>query len=470
MFFTLRSLWHGPTIHDWLSTEYQNVHHALPSAKLPPFLLPTEPPDDYRHVSEQSTFCEHRLGLAYLEELRHTRATYCSSQSPSQMTCFHVQTEAKDRVDSFCISQAATFNQSSGRFQIPCDTVEPWGIETNESSVSLARFNRYWYETGPATVIGHFVDLDPKTHTPASNQNGTNIILVKREGSTNTWHSLMEIMSLSLSIDVLQMSPGHGEEGYPFLSDDDSENTQVVILDNHEDGPYFDLWRLFAKKPTLRLADLASDTSINNIIIPLPGGSNPIWRSDWEANSCAHSALLQTFSRRVLRHLEVSDSKASGETTSDKVVVTFIHRRGTRKLVDIEQHIAALQHRYTHARIQLIDLAALPFREQVQIVRDSDILAGVHGAGLTHGLWMRERAAMVEILPVDLHHKGFRNLAGAMGHAYFSIHGAAVGDGTAVGDWQQDDVVLDQSRFLELMDVAIKSMYNAGRHNFDLSE
>jgi protein O-GlcNAc transferase len=91
---------------------------------------------------------------------------------------------------------------------------------------------------------------------------------------------------------------------------------------------------------------------------------------------------------------------------------------------------------------------------------------------------------MVEIMPEGFLHKGFRNLAGAMGHGYYSAHGqpsrvesqsqAADVDTQAQqqkrgSQWQTDDVVLERDRMLELMDVAIKSLYNTGPYNFDVT-
>lgn len=432
-------------------------------------VLPIRPPDDYTHLHDNSPFCANRLGYSYLEDLRKSRATYCADAS-SQVTCFHSQININDRIDSFCVGNAARVNKKGAGFQIGCEMVEPTSIESSEPSLPLDQFHRYWYETGPRNVMDMFVDFEPHIQSlPRSRESGTNLILVKREGESNLWHSLMEIMTLSMTLDVLRITPRRGteEDGVPFLAPEDGENTQVVILDDKSDGPYFDLWRLFAKGPTVRLADLPAETKIKDIIIPLPGGSNPSWRGDWEPNDCGHSELLRTFSRRVLRHFDIKDDT---ESSRDTVVVTFIHRLGTRKLMGIEEHIAALQHRYTnsHASIHLVDLAAMPFEEQIRLVRNSDVLAGVHGAGLTHGLWMKERSVMVEILPEDFNHKGFRNLAGALGHSYFSTHGslAAVDD----ANWQQDDVAIDQDKFNEVMDLAIKSMYNTGRLSFDVTE
>ena len=54
------------------------------------------------------------------------------------------------------------------------------------------------------------------------------------------------------------------------------------------------------------------------------------------------------------------------------------------------------------------------------MARDSDVLVGMHGAGLTHTMFMEEgRGALVEIQPDRLCHWGFRNVAKMTGHAYF---------------------------------------------------
>lgn len=488
IFFSLRQLAPAAVSPVFGSCHFGICSHTAPSdsstvdASAP---LPLRPPDDYEHLHDDSQFCARRLGLAYLDHLRQSRATYCAADALSQVTCFHSLIKPKDRTDSFCVGNAAQLDEAGGKFRIGCDMVEPRTVERGESSLPMDKFHRYWYETGPRVVMDAFVDFDPHMKPlPQARDTGTNIILVKREGEGNLWHSLMEIMSLSMTLDVLQMTPNDGPEGtargVPFLRPEDGQNTQVVILDGKADGPYFDLWRLFAKRPTIRLAQLpAQSTEIRDIIIPLPGGSNPVWRGDWEPNDCGHSELLRTFSRRVLNHFNMTDydeteaSSSSGDRPGpDTVVVTFIHRLGTRKLLEAEAHIAALQHRYTnsHASIHLVDLAALPFAEQIRIVRNSDVLVGVHGAGLTHGLWMRERSVMVEILPEGFTHKGFRNLAGALGHSYFSTHGSLVAQVEGAGNWQQDDVSIDQDHFNEVMDVAIKSMYNTGRLSYDVSE
>lgn len=452
-------------------------------------ITPLDIPGNYTLAQEHSEPCEYRLGLSYLKEFRHNRAAYCSADSPSQLTCFHAQTDKKDRIDSFCIGQGVKFDPPSKKFQLSCDMVSPRGSETNEASIPLQDFQDYWCNTGPRHVMDVTIDWSPKDmRLPQRSGPETFTILLKREGARNLWHCLLEIMSLSMSVDVLRMSPKNDRDNSPFFTAENAENTQVVVLDDVEDGPYFDLWQLFAKKPIVRVHELPLNAEIGNIIIPLPGGSNPLvgtpteissrfiptvrrrdsnidqWQGDWEPNSCESSELLRTFSWRVRQFYEITETR--DKEHQNKVIVTIIARRGSRKLVGMDERVAVLKDRYTHAKIQVVDLEELSFAAQIQLVHNSDVLAGVHGAGLTHGLWMKSGSTMVEILPEGFNHKGFRNLAGALGHNYFSIHGKKPYEEDK--GWQNDDIALEEDRFLKIMDDAIASELNKGRLNFDV--
>lgn len=442
------------------TSKQQEKHPVNPDPSTGPtqFDLPT----DYHHAEEKSPLCMQRLGTKYLDELRQSRATYCSETSKSQLTCFHSRTNKSGRTDSFCIARSSSRTKTG--FQVPCTLGNPQETETNNTSASLDTFPSYWYNTGPHNVMHTWVEFkDQDVAIPPSTDPGTFTVLIKREGAENLWHCLMEIMSLSMTFDVLQISPDL-DSGQPFISPEDASNTQVAILDQEPDGPYFDLWRLFAKKSTVRLADLPADTNTGHLLIPLPGASNPVWQSDWEANDCEHSELLLSFSRRILKHYDIIESKRE----NDKIMVTFIARQGTRKLLDVEKHIEALNKQFIHAEARLVDLAAMSFKEQIQVVRGSDVLAGVHGAGLTHGMWLKRNSVMVEIMPKNFEHKGLRNLAGALGHGYFRAHGGHPGGTDNKKGWQIDDVAIEEERFVELMNIAVKSLYNRGRHDFDV--
>ncbi|PLB48437.1 hypothetical protein P170DRAFT_456945 [Aspergillus steynii IBT 23096] len=419
-----------------------------PQEDSPEELAPLDLPSEYSETPDETTFCAERFSPKYLEDLRDSSTEYCTTNSTSQMTCFH-STTTPDRVDTFCLGRDVLYDASSKKFHLE----------------SYGEFHDYWYRTGPSTVIYNWVDVQNTTLNSTKPINETDFtILVKREGSHNLWHSMMELFSMTMTMDVLQMSRAENET-QPFWTPSDAKNTQVVLLDDNDDGPYIDLWSLFAEKPTVRLTDLPESSTLENIIVPLAGGSNPLWQGDWEIHPCEDSRLLRTFSRRVLDSYGIGDS---APRQGPEITLTFINRTDTRQLVHDTSYLEEVEAKYPHVKVQSIDFAAIPFKDQLRIIQETDILVGVHGAGLTHGMFLPVRSTMVEILPSALNHKGFRNVAGLLDHSYFSIHASTKQSARKRNDWHGDDVFLEKDRFMKIIDVAIKGMYNRGERNYDV--
>lgn len=417
-------------------------------------------PAEYIAVPEEQPFCAERFGTTYLENLHDSATQYCNGSSA--LTCFHSKTV--DRWDSFCFGKGSKFDPKDGRFHLECDLHQHKKPDNAPDYPYPDHFHRYMYDTGPGVVFNGWVNLDGGNQ--GSPQETTNYsILVKREGATNHWHSLMEIFSMMLTMDVLQMTQPSKEHLAHYIPARDALNTQLIILDDKPDGPYFDMWSLFAKKRVVRLKDISENTTFENIIIPLSGGSNTLWQGDWEINSCEDSATLKAFANRVLALYGI---RATNPRQSEKITFNFIDRVSGRRLVDMEEYLARLQEDFPLVQVQSIDFASMSYKEQLEIVQDTDILAGVHGAGLTHGIFLPPGSVMVEIMPPGLNHKGFRNVASLRGHEYFSSH-ASNAPSSEVGDWHSDDVFIEFGRFKELMDVAIKSLYNKGMRSHDAS-
>ncbi|KAH9220726.1 DUF563 domain protein [Leptodontidium sp. 2 PMI_412] len=415
---------------------------------------------EYNLEPYETSFCAERFGRKYLENLSDSRTGYCTPNSQPNLICFHSRT-VNSRVDMFCFGRSAVYDVTDKKFALSCEPRVLTAVETLEGTPALSELTSYWYDTGPRVVFDKAVEMDINVKAPNSTRNFT--ILLKREGSGNLWHSLMEILSLTMTIDVLRITRGL-VGGEPLFDLGDEENTQIVILDDHDNGPYFDLWSLFAKRPVVRWKDVSESTKVENIIIPLAGGGNPYWQGDWEINQCERSPLLHTFAHRVL---DLYNIKAWAPHEGD-IVLTFIDRKKTRRLIDNQSLLDELKTKVPHLKIQIIDFGSISFEQQLRTIRQTDILVGVHGAGLTHGMFLREGSVMVEILPENMNHKGFRNLAGLMGNMYLSAHASKTpedeGNDT---DWHEADVFLNKERFLGLMEVAVKALYNAGFRNYD---
>ncbi|TAQ83290.1 hypothetical protein B7494_g8387 [Chlorociboria aeruginascens] len=351
--------------------------------------------------------------------------------------------------------------RDSQKFELDCQ-LRDWKNSTDlQDMPRVEEFHRYWYDTGPGNIFNEFINIK-STQEPSQtecNSTSSHTVLIKREGAFNLWHSLMEIFSYTLTMDVLSLTrdPSTNEI---FFTPSDAETTQIVLLDSSPPGPYFELWQLLAKRPVQLFQDLQTSnpgTCLKNLIVPLPGSSNPLWQADWIAFDCKSSKLLSAFVSRVLSHFSITPSR----DPASPLVLTFINRTSTRRLLSQDIFLSNLTNLYPNITIQSIDFAAISLKEQLTVAQNTDILVGVHGAGLTHAMFLPQRSAIVEILPEGLMHKGFANVAKIRELNYFSAHGESVevieGSGE---DWHGQDVYLEENRFLDIMDVAIKSVYH----------
>ncbi|KZZ87558.1 glycosyltransferase family 61 protein [Moelleriella libera RCEF 2490] len=359
-----------------------------------------------------------------------------------------------------CYGHRAVFDESLHRFRLGCN-LRPLTPDEVARGIPDApeHLTRYWYETGPGAIVDATVLFDEVV--PAEQSQITTIRL-KREGEDNPRHSLMEIMSLSWSLDVLQISVD--ERGEPFITPKSGATTQVVIADEHEDGPYIDLWKLFAKMPIRRLKELNASEPMSDLIIPFAGGSNTLWQGDWENLMCQDSTLVKTFVSRALTFYDI----ATPTKDDPDVLVTYIRRANTRKLLDEDVLIQALREGILHMKLHVVDFATIPFGEQLKIIRRTDLLVGVHGAGLTHLMFLQPGASVIEILPEGLQHKGFRNLAQMLDISYFRAHTKMHGDASGDNQWQFGAVEMNQQKLVELVQYGVKSQYNKGKKSYDL--
>lgn len=436
-------------------------------------------PAEYEVQATDPEWCESKYSTAYLTDLRDGRQSYCDpTLSNSSLDCFGTNI-TEERRDIFCLAKGVSMlhTQQSTAFKLDCTTWDSSSADGSAAVLDVQSFPKYMYNTGPYHIYSqYFSTTTKKAPKPLCTQSSSPkyTILLKREGDGNLWHSLLEVFSLYLTIDALRITPLDPSKlptSESLISAADIPSTQIVILDDHPDGPYFDLWRLFAPLPIVRLKELpfgSEPACLDNVIIPLAGGSNPLWRGDWHAGACTHSPLLDIFSRRVLSQYGydnlMKSSSYSRDVTSN-LTLTFIDRRETRTLRDTPHHLENLQAHFPNVHIQSVDFAAIPFSKQLQIIRETDILVGVHGAGLTHSMFLPEGSSMVEILPHNLNYKGFRNLAKLRRHRYFSAH-ANFSD--EKGDWHDLDVSIDEDRFIEVVGAGIRAMLHRGEIDEDV--
>lgn len=460
--------------------------HSTPFPRLLPNLLPTSDdgkttPNDVASPSLPPIYsktpyipdvCQRKYGVRYIQDFLHTKRPYCeTTKSASQISCFQTDV-AEGRIDLFCTASGVILLSDSEKYEIDCQ-LRDWDNSTDlQGAPKIEEFREDWYSTGPGYLFQNFINVG-KDHTSTveecrtANASASHTILIKRESNHNLWHSLMEIFSYTLTMDILSLSTD--ETGKPLFDAHDAETSEVIILDDGDPGPFFELWNLIVKRPVRRRIDLKSAelSCLTNLIVPLSGATNLMWLGDWVPIECKESKTFSVFIERVMDFYDISQQR----DLSEPLILTFVDRKGTRRLHNQDDLLSTLRSNYPDITINVVDFATINLREQIRIVANTDILAGVHGAGLTHAMFLPEGSALVEIQPMDVFHKGFRNVAALRGLRYFTTH--ALQNPTEESeegntDWHFRNIFIEEPRFIGLMEVAIKSMYHRGTLDIDV--
>lgn len=94
---------------------------------------------------------------------------------------------------------------------------------------------------------------------------------------------------------------------------------------------------------------------------------------------------------------------------------------------------------------EVIDMDALSFKQQIQVMLGAEMLVSLHGAGLTHMLWMRDGGKVLEIRASrDCHNNCYFALASDLELDYYYF----LADKTNVAQSTQDaDYIIDPKHF-----------------------
>ncbi|RMY17948.1 hypothetical protein D0867_05676 [Hortaea werneckii] len=407
-----------------------------------------------------------RFDDAYIRGFTQRFAEYCDATSPASLTCFSHQA-FNLRLDTFCVGAPAYFNQEDGQtkpISLNCRLRKEFNLP---DGIPLLQDipNYRWFDTGTFKVFEEFLRIGENVQSSSSHEGSYPVsstqdsdkgysFLIKREWDHNMWHELLQIFSLYNSVEVLRRSTDP-KTGMPFFTEEDAKLSKLVILDDIEPGPYFDPWTADTDLPPVKLRDVLNgkETAPQKILVPLVGIANTLWQGDWEQIPCGESPLLHSLTQKVLSFYGIRHSSQPPHRPQKLVM---INRKHSRHLLHTDALFDALQARHPEVEMTLLDYGTLDFKAQLELDQTTDILVGVHGAGLTHGMFLPRHSTLAQILPPTLDHYGFENMARFLGHKYYSTHSKAFESVNHTGDWHHDDVFIEEEEFLKFMDEVIE--------------
>lgn len=250
---------------------------------------------------------------------------------------------------------------------------------------------------------------------------GTTLFVTRYE-YVNLYHTLTDLWNAFFILPRKGKSKGSGTETFDFgfgalpttsngirssnnNSDDDvlQKPDRVVFLDGHAKGLLDSVWEtLFGEYHYIRhIGENAGGggTCFERAMF-IPSGYKSPLQKNYQREACFHKGMAKAFSDFVLQQYGLLPSQKSKVVKGRIVVIDrqpFIsHPRSDRKNAARQFHnseIRELQNqlgRIPGVTVRLVRLEKLSFREQLELVRDTHVLIGIHGAGLSHLLFMDE--------------------------------------------------------------------------------
>ena len=102
--------------------------------------------------------------------------------------------------------------------------------------------------------------------------------------------------------------------------------------------------------------------------------------------------------------------------------VTYLKRPPPRMLeLELEKKLLASIQAMRNVSLRVEDFARLSFKEQINVIGNTDVLISVHGNGLSHVLFLPPASKVIEIFPPSAHTVDYRNFAEARGLDYTCI-------------------------------------------------
>ena len=196
-----------------------------------------------------------------------------------------------------------------------------------------------------------------------------------------------------------------------------SANTNILIIDTHPHGKLDTVWsHLF--NYTRRLSKLPSTTLFTNLVWGIQGYNSPL-KVSWQDYTLP---LSEEFREYFLKAFNISQTRVIDCSRFNILIIWrrdyVAHPRNPkgrveRKIANEDQIIQHLKYilpsENFNIRASQIDLFDL--KSQLDSVVWADIMIGMHGAGLTHAMFLNKKSALIELKPYQRGGEHFQAIA-----------------------------------------------------------
>lgn len=179
---------------------------------------------------------------------------------------------------------------------------------------------------------------------------------------------------------------------------------------------------------------------------------------------CYGSGVFHAFRRHVLHRLRVKvDPVTEG---MKKIRITIIDRQTRhRNILNIDELIESVRKKNKNFVVKKVNFHhRMPFLDQLSITANTDILIGMHGAGLTHALFLPDDGVLFELYNCD-DELCYKDLARLRGVKYMTweketmLHPQDAGHHPQMGAHKKfTNYTFDKDEFLRLVMIAVRQV------------
>lgn len=209
-------------------------------------------------------------------------------------------------------------------------------------------------------------------------------LLIKLDAGVNLYHHFCDFINLYASQHV---NNTFSTDIYIIMWD----TSDMVYRD------FFDItWKAFTDHPIIRLSayDGRRVCFKDAVFSLLPRMRFGLYYNMPLIPGCHGSSLFKAFNQHIMHRLQVHQE---GPLT-EKVRVTLLSRTTKYRRILNEDELVNAMKTVGEFDVTRVDFNLdMPFIEQLKISHNSDIFIGMHGAGLTHGLFQPDWGVLIEI-------------------------------------------------------------------------
>lgn len=244
-----------------------------------------------------------------------------------------------------------------------------------------------WYEE-----IEHFSVIEGEIKCDVVIEKPT--FIMKLDATVNMYHHFCDFINLYITM---------------HINNSFHHDNQILLWDMMPYRSNFgSTWKAFTENPILDLGPfVGKKVCFKNLVFTLlPRMIFGMYYNMPIVPGCTGSGVFHAFNRHLLHRMNIKDTfqYIDDQGKQSKVIRITIISRNTRfrRILNDKELVNILKKKSRNFMINVVDFNhQMPFIDQVNITANTDILIGMHGAGLTHCLFLPDYALLFELYNCD---------------------------------------------------------------------